>query len=99
MPFFVVAHIPSTSTSPAAFNTQYRLVLSPRPIPIVTPSDLRNFVVVLRVELFEILIFFFMARFPFLIAPRVRSLGSLTLAREETGLLIPSRNELRFAVS
>ncbi|HWF06946.1 MAG TPA: hypothetical protein VG297_00705 [Bryobacteraceae bacterium] len=55
---FVVGTTLSLSTSPASFNTQYRLVLSPKSIPIVNRSALRIFV--LRVELFEFLLFFFM---------------------------------------
>jgi hypothetical protein len=77
IPLFVVAHDPSASTSPAAFSAQYRLVLSPRSILIVRRSDLRIFVVVLRIGLFAFLIFFFMWPVSFPFALRVRSIGQL----------------------
>jgi len=39
MPVFVVATLRSPVTSPPAFSTQYRLLLSPRSMPIVNGSS------------------------------------------------------------
>src|SRR5215472_10414664 len=71
----VVGQELSSTTSPAAFNTQHRLTLSPTSIPIVRPTDLRT--LLLRAGFFSsFLIFFFMPVSFF--APRVRfRLGQL----------------------
>src|SRR5271155_2480197 len=90
MPFFVVATEASRITSPASSNTQIRLFLSPRSIPIVIRSVLRALST--RFELPGTLLFFLMPVSFF--APRVRFHWELNASRRETGLLIPSQNPI-----
>src|SRR5580704_5871908 len=68
IPFFVVATLRSPITSPSSASTQYRLVLSPRSIPIVARSDRR--LTCFRRGLLVALFFFMVG---LLFAPRVRT--------------------------
>src|SRR5215471_20957591 len=86
MPALVVVTCPSRRTSPSLLSRQYRLVLSPRSIPIVTPSCVL-FVFTVGFGLFSELLRFFMAG---LLFHRECVTGSISHP-VEAGLLIPSR--------
>src|ERR1700690_997098 len=86
MAFLLVPTVPSATISPSAPSTQYRLVLSPRSMPIVIGP---GFATLTRFGLFFAMLFFFMAGLLF--ALRVRIHWEAYRIPPGAGLLIPSR--------